>query len=100
MTLFALLDTDQYGLYHMVGKESGSRFDVAKELVDIAGYTGEIEVVGVTGDYFEKDFPVERPDNERLFNAKLEALGINIMRPWRIAIREYIQKDYADYCKG
>lgn len=100
MNLFALLDTDQYGLYHMVGKEAGTRFDVAKELVDITGYADEIEVVGVTGDYFEKDYPVPRPDNERLFNARLEALGINLMRPWKIAIREYIKKDYADYCKS
>ena len=99
MTLFALLETDKYGTYHMVGKGAGTRFDVAKEIVDICGYSDEIKMVEVSSDYFTKDFPVPRPDNERLMNAGLEALGINKMRPWQVAIRDYIKREYADYCK-
>ncbi|MCP5131755.1 MAG: NAD(P)-dependent oxidoreductase [Pseudomonadales bacterium] len=37
MTLFELLNTKKYGTYHMVCKEAGTRFDVAKEIVKICG---------------------------------------------------------------
>ena len=100
MTLFSLLETDQYGTYHMVCKDFGTRFDVAKEIVEICGYANEIEMAEVNSDFFNKEFYVPRPANEMLMNTKLEALGINKMRPWKIAIREYIEKEYADYCKS
>ena len=100
MNLFTLLDTDKYGTYHMVCKEFDTRFGVAKEIVRICGYENEIEMVEVGSDHFEKEFFAPRPANEMLMNARLEALGINNMRPWKIAIREYIQKEYADYCKS
>jgi len=100
MTLFSLLETDQYGTYHMVCKDFGTRFDVAKEIVEICGYANEIEMAEVNSDFFNKEFYVPRPANEMLMNVKLEALGINKMRPWKIAIREYIEKEYADYCKS
>ena len=100
MTLFSLLETDQYGTYHMVCKDFGTRFDVAREIVDICGYANEIEMAEVNSDFFNKEFYAPRPANEMLMNTKLEALGINKMRSWKIAIREYIEKEYADYCKS
>ena len=100
MTLFGLLKTDQFGTYHMVCKEFGTRFEVAREIVDICGYTNDIEMVEVDSSFFSETFYAPRPANEKLMNTKLEALGINKMRNWKVAIREYIEKEYADYCKS
>ena len=100
MTLFGLLETDQFGTYHMVCKDFGTRLDVAREIVDICGYTGEIQLEEVSSDFFNKEFYAPKPSNEMLMNTRLEALGINKMRPWKIAIREYIKREYADYSKN
>jgi dTDP-4-dehydrorhamnose reductase len=94
MNLFDLLNTDKFGVYHMVCKGSGSRYDVAKEIVNICN-RDDIEVQPVSSDFFQEQFPVPRPDNEMLLNQNLERLGINHMRPWREAIREYITREYA-----
>lgn len=94
LNLFALLDREAYGTYHMVNKGSGTRFEVAQEIVHICGYKN-VEVKPVESSYFQKRFWVPRPDCEMLYNQGLEQLGINLMRPWRIAIEEYLRRDYA-----
>jgi dTDP-4-dehydrorhamnose reductase len=93
MNLFALLDRKAYGTYHMVCKGSGTRFDVAKEIVDICGY--DVEVKPVDSSFFNERFFAPRPRSEMLFNQALENLNINLMRDWRVALREYIQRDYS-----
>jgi dTDP-4-dehydrorhamnose reductase len=93
MNLFALLEREAYGTYHMVCKGSGTRFEVAQEIVRICGCKN-VEVKPVDSSYFQKRFWVPRPDCEVLYNQGLEQLGINLMRPWRIALEEYIRRDY------
>ena len=89
MNMFALLDREAYGTYHMVCRGSGTRFEVAKEIVRICGYS-DVEVKEVDSSHFKKQFWVSRPDCEMLFNSRLEKLGINLMRDWRIAMEEYL----------
>lgn len=93
MNLFALLERKAYGTYHMVCKGFGTRFDVAKEIVDICGYDTEIRPVDSS--FFAERFFAPRPRSEMLFNQGLERLNINLMRDWRVALREYINRDYA-----
>lgn len=93
MNLFALLETKKYGTYHMVCKGTGTRFDVAKEIVDICGY--DTEVKPVDSSFFNERFFVPRPRSEMLYNQALDDLKINLMRNWRVALREYIERDYA-----
>jgi dTDP-4-dehydrorhamnose reductase len=100
MNLFALLGRKAYGTYHMVCRGSGTRFDVAKEIVRICGYDNEVEVKPVSSSHFDKQFWVRRPDCEMLRNTRLEALGINLMRDWRVALAEYLRRDYASVTKG
>ena len=99
MNLFALLEREEYGTYHMVCRGSGTRFEVAKEIVKICGYS-DVEVKPVDSSHFEKEFWVPRPDCEMLRNQGLERLGINLMRDWRVAIAEYIRRDYAHVVKA
>lgn len=96
MNLFVLLDTNAYGTYHMVCKEWGTRRDVAQHIVDVAGRSKDVDVIPVPMDFFKERFFVRRPACEMLFNKRLEDMGINHMRPWRVAIREYLLKEYAD----
>ena len=91
--VFRLLDTEQYGTYHMVCEGSGTRHDVAEEIVAACG-RGDIRVERVTSDYFAAEYFAPRPVSEMLINANLQRLGINLMRPWRIALREYIHAEY------
>ncbi len=93
MNMFALLDRKAFGTYHMVCKGNGTRFDVAKEIVDICNY--DVEVKPVDSSFFSERFFVKRPRSEMLFNQGLENLKINLMRDWRVALREYIHRDYA-----
>jgi dTDP-4-dehydrorhamnose reductase len=95
--LFALLNRDAFGTYHMVCKGTGTRFDVAKEIVDICGYDADVRPVDSS--FFAERFFVPRPRSEMLHNQGLENLNINLMRDWRVALREYLERDYRDYLR-
>ncbi len=100
MNLFALLDRKAYGTYHMVCKGTGTRFDVAKEIVRLCGYADSVEMVEVDSSFFEERFFfVRRPRSEMMFNQGLEDLGINLMRQWDVALKEYLARDYAHLLK-
>lgn len=97
--LEALLDTQYYGLYNMVcGGETG-RFEVAEELVRVLNLENEVEVKAVNSDFFAKDYFAPRPPSERLVNYRLNLRGLNLMRDWRIALKEYVRDYYAGYVK-
>ncbi len=92
--LFKLLETGAYGTYHMVCEGAGSRFDVATELV-LACNRPDIQVQPVSSEYFKDVYFVPRPRSEMMTNTNLKKLGIDLMRPWREALREYIATYYA-----
>lgn len=92
--LFRLLDTEAYGTYHMVCGGSGTRYDVAKEIVAICG-RDDLRVEAVDSEFFAAQYSAPRPRSEMLVNASLDRLGINLMRPWQAALREYIHAEYS-----
>jgi dTDP-4-dehydrorhamnose reductase len=94
MNLCELLETQAYGTYHMVCEGTGTRFDVACELLRACG-RADIEVIPVSSDYFKEEYFAPRPRSEMMANANLEKLGINRMRPWRDALHEYVRTHYA-----
>src|ERR1700682_1240905 len=98
--LNALIGTDFYGLYNMVcGGETG-RYEVALELVSILGIEDTVKVNAVGSDFFSKDYFAPRPQSERLANYKLNLRGLNQMRDWRVALRDYIADYYANYVRN
>lgn len=97
--LFRLLDTEAYGTYHMVCSGSGTRYDVAKEIVAICG-RNDITVEAVGSEYFAALYFAPRPRSEMLLNANLNRLDINLMRPWQVALREYIRAEYSHLLAG
>jgi dTDP-4-dehydrorhamnose reductase len=92
--LLALIGTSYYGLYHMACQGRGSRLDVATELLAYYG-RDDVKVEAVTSDYFAETYPAPRPYSEMMRNYMLELHGLNLMRPWQIALRDYL--DHAGF---
>jgi len=85
--LLDLIETGYYGIYHCTNKGYGSRFDVAKKIVDFLGRS-DITVEPVSSAYFP--LPAARARSEISRNYKLELLGMETPRNWEDALKEYI----------
>ena len=90
--IVALLESDTYGLYNQVGGGDGSRYDVAVEFVRLLGLEGRVRVVRVGSEEFAREYFAPRPRSECLVNRKLNELGRNVMRDWRVCLSEYAQE--------
>jgi dTDP-4-dehydrorhamnose reductase len=88
--LLELVGTPFYGLYHMACIGEGSRFDVAREVLEFYR-RGDVEVIPVTSAAFAGEYPAPRPRSEIMRNYMLDLRGMNRMRPWQVALREYLE---------
>jgi dTDP-4-dehydrorhamnose reductase len=95
-----LLERRFWGLYNMVCQGATSRLEVARRLVDELGLQDEVAVTPVGSEYFAETYFAPRPDCERLVNRKLALRGLDVMRPWTIALREYLDRDYRGYLEA
>ena len=94
-----LIQKEYWGLYNMVCGGQTSRLEVTEELLSILGLEDQIKINVVNSDYFKDIYFAERPPCERLDNRKLKIRNINLMRDWKIALKEYIDNYYLDYLK-
>jgi dTDP-4-dehydrorhamnose reductase len=90
-----LIDSGVYGLYHMACGGEGSRYDVAARILEVLGRT-DVELVEVGSEHFAAEFPSARPRSEIMRNMTLDLQGMNLMRPWREALAEYLETEFAD----
>jgi len=84
-------------LYNMVCVGETSRLEVATEIVKILGLSKKVKISPVKSDYFKEEYFAARPPSERLMNRKLDLRKLNIMRNWKISLKEYLEKDYKNY---
>ena len=89
-----LIEKGERGLFNMVCKGLTGRLEVANELVAMMGLQESVSVMEVDSKYFAEEYFAERPECERLVNKRLDDLGLNIMRDWRIALKEYLEDYY------
>ena len=89
-----LIEKGQRGLFNVVCDGLTSRLDVASELVRLLDLQDEIIITKVNSDYFAEEYFAERPDCERLINKRLDNLGLNIMRDWKVALNDYLKNYY------
>ena len=87
--IMALVATSQYGIYHMVNTgPPATRYEVAQAVLQYAGITGcklrEVRSV-------EFPLPAPRPRMEAGRNLATELIGLPPMRPWRAALKAYVQ---------
>ena len=92
-----MLETDLYGVYNLVCDDDCSRYDVAIEILKILQLENEITIQKVKSEYFAEEYFADRPGCERLVNKRLNDLGLNIMRDWRVALKEYLEDYYSEF---
>jgi dTDP-4-dehydrorhamnose reductase len=95
-----LLEKEYWGLYNMVCAGITGRYEVAVELVKVLGLENEIKVKPVSSDYFKETYFAARPASERLLDKKLDLRDVNIMRDWKVCLKEYIKGYYKNYLKS
>jgi dTDP-4-dehydrorhamnose reductase len=92
-----LLESRCWGLYNMVCEGLTSRLEVAKEILRVLGIEDAVTVHEVSSDHFSREYFAERPPSERLINRKLALRGLNHMRDWRSALKDYLGDAYKGY---
>jgi dTDP-4-dehydrorhamnose reductase len=93
--LFDFLGNDELeakpGRYHCAGRGCVNRIELAREIFSIAGID-DCELIPVSSGKF--DLPAPRPRMEALRNYSLDLLGLDLMRDWREALRDYITSTF------
>jgi dTDP-4-dehydrorhamnose reductase len=87
--ILKVIKTKHYGVYNQVCGGATDRYAVACEFVKLLGLSRKVQVKKTSSDRFKKDYFAPRPCSERLINSKLNKLGINYMRHWKDALKEY-----------
>jgi dTDP-4-dehydrorhamnose reductase len=85
--MVVLSRSDHYGLYHATAEGRCSWFEFAKEIFALTNTSVVLNVAG------PDEFPakVPRPKYSVLENNALKAHGLNTLKPWQAALREYLQ---------
>lgn len=81
-----LLETNYYGLWHMVNNGTCSRYDVALQMKRIM--RKDTNVIPVSSAHFP--LPAPRARSEAMRNYKLELIGLPPQRSWEEALEEYL----------
>ncbi len=92
-----LIQKEYWGLYNMVCGGITGRLEVAEELVNLLNLKLEIKVTPVSSEFFKETYFAARPASERLLDKKLDLRNVNIMRDWKICLKEYLDKYYTGY---
>jgi dTDP-4-dehydrorhamnose reductase len=90
--ILSVIDRGERGVFHATCEGACTWFDFAKEIVAACG-TGA-EVLPCTTEEFPR--PAPRPRYSVLENARLKAMGANIMPGWREAFSEFLSTERAD----
>jgi len=82
-----LIATKEYGLYHCTNHGYPSRYDVACEIVRLMNSV--TKVIPVDSSKFA-NLSAGRANSEMSDNKHLQAIGLDSMRDWKEALREYV----------
>ena len=88
--LVRLSHSDCYGLYHATAEGSCSWYEFAREIFDTTGTKVQLHVAR-PGEFPTK---VPRPMYSVLENCALKKHGLNIFRPWQVALHSYLEARY------
>lgn len=88
----ALIETGQYGTYHLVNEGCCSRWTFANEILRLAGLQHVRNVPILSSDYRRASTP---PAFGALHNVAAAALGIKL-RPWQEALEAFMEREIAE----
>jgi len=89
MGIYNIIARGEYGLYHSVNNGICTRFDIAEKIIE---YLDKKDVILKPVDSKAFPMPAPRPKSEALINHKLSSMGMNNMRTWQEALKEYIEE--------
>lgn len=92
-----LIEKEFWGLYNIVCGGTTGRLEVAQELIKVLNLHEKIKITPVDSEFWKNEYFADRPASERLINRKLDVRGLNVMRDWRICLREYIDNYFDGY---
>jgi dTDP-4-dehydrorhamnose reductase len=81
-----LISTDYYGIFHITNRGACSWYEFTVEILRQAGI--KTPVVPITSDQYPQK--ARRPRNSVLDNYHLRLLGMDDMRPWQEALKDYL----------
>ncbi len=81
-----LIQTGQFGIYHLTNAGYCSRYDLARTALELAGRDAPVEPIALA-DYPRPSTP---PRFSALANQAAAALGLTL-RPWEVALEEFIR---------
>jgi dTDP-4-dehydrorhamnose reductase len=82
-----LIEHDAVGLFHLTNDGECSWFEFARGTFDLAGVEVKMEPVD-SGQFQQR---ARRPPYSALTTARLEAVGLEPLRPWKAALNDYLQ---------
>lgn len=85
--LLSLIQTTQFDTYNMVGHGCTSYYEYAKAVLQYSGACG-IRIIPIKSEDFKEDAIRER--NLSVINGKLQDIRLDLMRDWRVALKDYI----------
>ncbi|GJM42603.1 MAG: NAD(P)-dependent oxidoreductase [Ardenticatenaceae bacterium] len=83
-----LIETEQYGIYHLPNSGSCSRWEFANEILRQAGLTDVVNTPILSKEFKRPSTP---PPFGTIHNIAGKAIGIEL-RPWQEALADYIQE--------
>jgi dTDP-4-dehydrorhamnose reductase len=89
-----LMKRKSFGVYNVAAPNMVSRYDIAKKMVDLLGYSKSVSVVPVPSSYFSSVYSTPRPNSECLVSQRMLQEGIRTMRSYEAALKDYLHKDY------
>lgn len=84
--MLELMENAPDGLYHVTGQGNCSRYEFAKEILDLAGIKTKITPVSAKEDMLT----AMRPSYSVLDNLMLRMSGIQCLPDWKLSLKEYI----------
>ncbi|MFB3896704.1 MAG: dTDP-4-dehydrorhamnose reductase [bacterium] len=85
-----LIETEQYGIYHISNSGICSWYQFANEILKIKGLDKIVKVDSINSEELER--PTPRPKYTKLDNQKYETITGNKLRSWREAVTSYIKE--------
>jgi dTDP-4-dehydrorhamnose reductase len=84
--MYALLPTDAFGVYHVSCQGETTWYEFARAILERIG--SKARVTAVPNDHYPTTFT--RPESTYLVNARLQALGLDLMPHWEQALEDYL----------
>jgi dTDP-4-dehydrorhamnose reductase len=95
--MHSLLQTSEFGLYHMSCQGETTWYEFARAILERIGST--TKVIQVPNDFYPTTF--RRPESTYLVNAALQARGLDQMPHWDEALADYLRaKGVAEAANG